>query len=167
MTYQNCCVNIIERQTQRYRSGHNEAVLKTVWVHAHVGSNPTLCAKEKEQVTDLFFFLLYNGIRTQGVPEKSQTFWGEEKHMQQSLAKATAFCFDCGMCFDEIPPSAPKKKNRLQTCSFFFYTTGFEPKGSLKSRRLFMSSSLSKKKRYRSYERYLFLAQKERLARRC
>ncbi len=24
-----------------YRSGHNEAVLKTVWVHAHVGSNPT------------------------------------------------------------------------------------------------------------------------------
>ena len=24
-----------------YRSGHNEAVLKTVWAHAHVGSNPT------------------------------------------------------------------------------------------------------------------------------
>ena len=32
------------RFTQRYRSGHNEAVLKTVWVHAHVGSNPTLSA---------------------------------------------------------------------------------------------------------------------------
>ena len=29
---------------QRYRSGHNEAVLKTVWVNARVGSNPTLCA---------------------------------------------------------------------------------------------------------------------------
>ena len=27
--------------TEGYRSGHNEAVLKTVWVHAHVGSNPT------------------------------------------------------------------------------------------------------------------------------
>ena len=27
-----------------YRSGHNEAVLKTVWVQAHVGSNPTLSA---------------------------------------------------------------------------------------------------------------------------
>ena len=24
-----------------YRSGHNEAVLKTVWAKAHVGSNPT------------------------------------------------------------------------------------------------------------------------------
>ena len=30
---------------ERYRSGHNEAVLKTVWVKAHVGSNPTLSAK--------------------------------------------------------------------------------------------------------------------------
>ena len=29
---------------ERYRSGHNEAVLKTVWVHARVGSNPTLSA---------------------------------------------------------------------------------------------------------------------------
>ncbi len=29
---------------ERYRSGHNEAVLKTVWAHAHVGSNPTLSA---------------------------------------------------------------------------------------------------------------------------
>ena len=27
---------------ERYRSGHNEAVLKTVWVKARVGSNPTL-----------------------------------------------------------------------------------------------------------------------------
>ena len=31
-------------RTERYRSGHNEAVLKTVWVQAHVGSNPTLSA---------------------------------------------------------------------------------------------------------------------------
>ena len=30
---------------ESYRSGHNEAVLKTAWVHAHVGSNPTLSAK--------------------------------------------------------------------------------------------------------------------------
>ena len=28
---------------QRYRSGHNEAVLKTVCPKGHVGSNPTLC----------------------------------------------------------------------------------------------------------------------------
>ena len=30
---------------QAYRSGHNEAVLKTVWVKAHGGSNPSACAK--------------------------------------------------------------------------------------------------------------------------
>ena len=28
---------------ERYRSGHNEAVLKTVCLHGRVGSNPTLC----------------------------------------------------------------------------------------------------------------------------
>ena len=32
---------------ERYRSGHNGAVLKTVRVQAHVGSNPTLSAKLK------------------------------------------------------------------------------------------------------------------------
>ena len=31
---------------QEYRSGHNEAVLKTVWVKAHGGSNPSACAKK-------------------------------------------------------------------------------------------------------------------------
>ena len=31
---------------ESYRSGHNEAVLKTVWAYAHVGSNPTLSAKK-------------------------------------------------------------------------------------------------------------------------
>ncbi len=31
--------------TEAYRSGHNEAVLKTVWVHAHGGSNPSASAK--------------------------------------------------------------------------------------------------------------------------
>ena len=32
---------------QAYRSGHNEAVLKTVWVKAHGGSNPSACAKQQ------------------------------------------------------------------------------------------------------------------------
>ena len=34
----------IDCGTQRYRSGHNEAVLKTVCPQGRVGSNPTLCA---------------------------------------------------------------------------------------------------------------------------
>jgi hypothetical protein len=32
---------------ERYRSGHNEAVLKTVWGQLHKGSNPFLSAIEK------------------------------------------------------------------------------------------------------------------------
>ena len=34
----------MDHYVERYRSGHNEAVLKTVWVKARVGSNPTLSA---------------------------------------------------------------------------------------------------------------------------
>ena len=33
---------------ERYRSGHNEAVLKTVCPQGRVGSNPTLSAVENE-----------------------------------------------------------------------------------------------------------------------
>ena len=32
---------------ERYRSGHNEAVLKTVCPRGHMGSNPILSAPEK------------------------------------------------------------------------------------------------------------------------
>ena len=41
-----CGIMITERNKQEYRSGHNEAVLKTVWVKAHGGSNPSSCANE-------------------------------------------------------------------------------------------------------------------------
>ena len=33
--------------SERYRSGHNEAVLKTVWGKPHKGSNPFLSAKKE------------------------------------------------------------------------------------------------------------------------
>ena len=35
------------QHTERYRSGHNEAVLKTVCPQGRVGSNPTLSADKK------------------------------------------------------------------------------------------------------------------------
>ena len=49
---------------QRYRSGHNEAVLKTVCPQGRVGSSPTLCAKEKsrdlcEKARKSHFFIIY------------------------------------------------------------------------------------------------------------
>ncbi len=40
---------------ERYRSGHNEAVLKTVCPQGRVGSNPTLSAGQ----TKVFLFILY------------------------------------------------------------------------------------------------------------
>ena len=46
---------------ERYRSGHNEAVLKTVWGQPHMGSNPILSAiflRERDPSSDPFFFLV-------------------------------------------------------------------------------------------------------------
>ena len=40
---------------QEYRSGHNEAVLKTVWVKAHGGSNPSSSATKKDTYQGVFF----------------------------------------------------------------------------------------------------------------
>ena len=34
-------------ELQRYRRGHNEAVLKTVCPQGHMGSNPILCVKSR------------------------------------------------------------------------------------------------------------------------
>ncbi len=54
--------------TEAYRSGHNEAVLKTVWVKAHGGSNPSASAsygwhpqvaKENGEKTTLRFFFVF------------------------------------------------------------------------------------------------------------
>ena len=42
LTISECSVILNEQVTERYRSGHNEAVLKTVCPQGHVGSNPTL-----------------------------------------------------------------------------------------------------------------------------
>ncbi len=52
---------------EAYRSGHNEAVLKTVWVHAHGGSNPSASANGKKYEPLRFVFLAFFaflGIRT-------------------------------------------------------------------------------------------------------
>ena len=44
------------KYVQRYRSGHNEAVLKTVCPRGRVGSNPTLCVENHQK--DLMVFVL-------------------------------------------------------------------------------------------------------------
>ncbi len=42
---------------ERYRSGHNEAVLKTVCPKGRVGSNPTLSALRKLERASFLFWL--------------------------------------------------------------------------------------------------------------
>ena len=42
---------------EEYRSGHNEAVLKTVWVKAHGGSNPSSSATKTRQILSGFLLL--------------------------------------------------------------------------------------------------------------
>ena len=41
---------------ERYRSGHNEAVLKTVCPRGRVGSNPTLSAQKEFCICKTLFF---------------------------------------------------------------------------------------------------------------
>ena len=47
----------IAARLERYRSGHNEAVLKTVCPQGRVGSNPTLSAGDTFS-TELYYFLI-------------------------------------------------------------------------------------------------------------
>ena len=43
---------------EAYRSGHNEAVLKTVWAQAHGGSNPSASATQSLVEFGLGFIFL-------------------------------------------------------------------------------------------------------------
>ncbi len=45
-----------------YRSGHNEAVLKTVWGKPHMGSNPIPSAIKKALAVAGAFSLHINGV---------------------------------------------------------------------------------------------------------
>ncbi len=46
MTELNGIITYVVANAEGYRSGHNGAVLKTVWVQAPVGSNPTPSARD-------------------------------------------------------------------------------------------------------------------------
>ena len=59
-----------EAVTERYRSGHNEAVLKTVCPQGHVGSNPTLSAHHIKMM------VVENWIRTSSFSRNTQVVEG-------------------------------------------------------------------------------------------
>ena len=48
--------------TERYRSGHNEAVLKTVCPQGHVGSNPTLSVYDISHNIELVISYIISGL---------------------------------------------------------------------------------------------------------
>ena len=56
--------------TEGYRSGHNEAVLKTVWAHAHKGSNPfpsAIKSLENTTFSRLFSFCSFPNLNVLGL----------------------------------------------------------------------------------------------------
>ena len=57
---------------QRYRSGHNEAVLKTVCPKGHVGSNPTLCVRNHQIELVVLLCQIFGEVpkRLKGLPWK-------------------------------------------------------------------------------------------------
>ena len=88
-------------KTERYRSGHNGAVLKTVRVQAHVGSNPTLSAIKK---FNIFFFIFGIWRSTQvgrrGAPAKGI---GRASGARVQIPPSPPFAFNLKtLCYKEF-----------------------------------------------------------------
>ena len=74
--------------TEDYRSGHNEAVLKTVCLYGHEGSNPPSSAKQKSILARECFFVLYKRILGDSNAEKKQhsaLFLNGDRRFLQSI----------------------------------------------------------------------------------
>ncbi len=80
---------------ESYRSGHNEAVLKTVWAYAHVGSNPTLSAKKMFSPSGGNIFCRYTGFEPKGTIK------------QESLTPALLY-----LCTENILPGGVLNSSR-------------------------------------------------------
>ena len=85
---------------EEYRSGHNEAVLKTVWVKAHGGSNPSSSANKTDKhflLVRFVFRYLIRGIRTRALRKRhSASFLAAARSLLQSIKIANQGCFAKG-----------------------------------------------------------------------
>ena len=89
---------------QRYRSGHNEAVLKTVCPKGHVGSNPTLCVKafdkikgflfSGKQATSTYFLEIKNHKKDLVQTKPKDDLFNFHKRSLGHQMKDTRFCSD-------------------------------------------------------------------------
>ena len=100
---------------QEYRSGHNEAVLKTVWVKAHGGSNPSSCAKKiKTSLALVLFFWNSEGSTVLRII-------GGSRAERETIPP----CFTCLLASDNtltnvnLPLPAPKKHGHTPVFSLF------------------------------------------------
>ena len=59
-----------KQNTERYRSGHNEAVLKTVCPQGRVGSNPTLSVGQAKRLAD--DNIIFTDVQASGLCRSTQ-----------------------------------------------------------------------------------------------
>ena len=83
--------------------------MKTVWVKAHGGSNPSACAKLKKTGFARFFVLLGEG-------EKPRFLGGSREERETNRMNNYApFASDDTLACANLPPPAPTKNELLST----------------------------------------------------
>ena len=88
---------------QAYRSGHNEAVLKTVWVKARGGSNPSACAIKKRRIFIRPFFMEQSEVSS-----VHRIIGGSREEREQKYPiSSTRLSSDDTLAYTKIPPPAP------------------------------------------------------------
>ena len=75
---------------EAYRSGHNEAVLKTVWVQAHGGSNPSASAKETRMQSRIRFSFFWGKGICEGFERERQENDGHPSFLAMTEALSRA-----------------------------------------------------------------------------
>ena len=90
--------------------------MKTVWVKAHGGSNPSACAIKKRQILFCLFFMEQSEVST-----VLRIIGGsrEEREIEHPVSSAY-LSSDNTLALAKIPPPAPKKEGETPSFSFCF-----------------------------------------------
>ena len=100
-----------KQNTERYRSGHNEAVLKTVCPQGHMGSNPILSARRLSRLkknSKEFFFCV--NIITSRERKWFEQLYGEVPKLAEGTPLERVQVVNSGARV-QIPPSPLAQKN--------------------------------------------------------
>ena len=150
---------------QRYRSGHNEAVLKTVCPRGHVGSNPTLCAIVALATIFIAYQAIYelwqiNSNATLKILIKMVRFWPWVLEIQNKnqvkIWKANVFWTESkevsGTCTRTVTGRATSKVLR----TFRHLTWEFDPGSGWTLAACLTHASRTECKRWRDLGQFLF-----------